>query len=1059
MKSQRSLKSNLPFFLWLGYVTFVVYGSLVPLDYKELPLDQAWTAFQHIRFFQLGVESRADWISNGVLYVPVAFLSVYFLEHTFQTFPRLLIWTTAAAFSLALAVGVEFTQLYFPQRTVSLNDIIAETIGSLLGLALSAKFSDWFRSFLASFLSDAERLRKRLLEAYVVAYLAFALFPYDFLLSWPELETKIASHNWGWFIAGDSPGIVLATMQLLVEVFLTLPFGFLLARPGSSRTSNYVRAMFVGAALGTTIELAQLFMASGVSQSLSVLSRVIGVCAGLGIYGRLGSWTPQRIAEQVLRFKLPLGTAYLVGLLGVSGWFTSHWHGLSGAVQSLHQVSFVPFYYHYFTTEAKALFSLASVSFSYLPVAVLLWAHQRQAGVALVTSMLLAAGIETGKLFFTPAHPDPTNIILAGVTNWLAVLLLNQLSLTPSTHVASASMPNLEESKRLQSGSPTRLLMGICLVTAGASAITFPAFPALVGLALLACAISVWYRPVWLFAIIPAALPIFDLAPWSGRFFLDEFDALLLVGLAVAYVRAPTSTRTRGRTDALLTVVTVLVGLSFAIGAFRGMLPLQLPDANAFNNYYSPYNALRIAKAVVWAFLAFRLYLRFERAGADPRRQFAWGMAMGLSLTVIAIVGERIAFSGFWNFSDTYRVTGPFSSMHIGGAYIECLLAAASPFLMLLMFEIRHWLTKLGAVLQLMATTYALMVTFSRNGYSAFAVAVGILLVTRLLQSKRRAYAASLAAGLVGLLLLVAIPILMGEFAQSRIATVGADLHGRRAHWDDALNIRDPDWATSIFGMGVGRYPETNYWRSVEIARAGTYRLERDKQNTFLRLGSGDPIYVEQLVSVERDQTYTLKFDVRTSRPNTLFTISLCEKWTLTPFNCVAQSFDLGAEVGAWRSVEKSISMRELTSASWYQVRPIKMSLHLPATKSTLDIDNLRLESESGLNLISNGNFSEQLDHWFFAADGHLQWHVKSLFVALLFDQGWFGLIVVCAFFVLALSRGIQSSRRDDPIAGAMLAALSSFLVVGLFDTLIDAPRFLLLLLLLSAFCAARKTP
>ena len=35
-----------------------------------------------------------------------------------------------------------------------------------------------------------------------------------------------------------------------------------------------------------------------------------------------------------------------------------------------------------------------------------------------------------------------------------------------------------------------------------------------------------------LVAIIPAALPVLDLAPWSGRFYLDEFDLLILVSLS-----------------------------------------------------------------------------------------------------------------------------------------------------------------------------------------------------------------------------------------------------------------------------------------------------------------------------------------------------------------------------------------------------------------------------------------------------------------------------------------------------------------------------------------------
>ena len=50
----------------MGYVFFVVYGSLVPLQYKAIPLNEAWAAFQNIPFLQLGVESRADWVANAI---------------------------------------------------------------------------------------------------------------------------------------------------------------------------------------------------------------------------------------------------------------------------------------------------------------------------------------------------------------------------------------------------------------------------------------------------------------------------------------------------------------------------------------------------------------------------------------------------------------------------------------------------------------------------------------------------------------------------------------------------------------------------------------------------------------------------------------------------------------------------------------------------------------------------------------------------------------------------------------------------------------------------------
>ena len=61
----------------------------------------------------------------------------------------------------------------------------------------------------------------------------------------------------------------------------------------------------------------------------------------------------------------------------------------------------------------------------------------------------------------------------------------------------------------------------------------FPiALTVLAGL-LLAYAVLLFVIPnAWL-VILPAALPIFDLAPWSGQLFLNEFDFLVLTTLAV----------------------------------------------------------------------------------------------------------------------------------------------------------------------------------------------------------------------------------------------------------------------------------------------------------------------------------------------------------------------------------------------------------------------------------------------------------------------------------------------------------------------------------------------
>ncbi len=1034
--------SKLQNWLLLLYLSFVVYGSLVPLHYVDRAWDDAILAFRNIPFLALGIDSRADWISNGVLYVPVGFLTAQVLRKRFIDLPLAPLLVFAGVFSMALAVAVEFAQLFFPQRTVSLNDLLAECLGSLVGLVLSARYAPWFSTMITALVGKPQRLTALALEGYAFAYLAFALFPYDFVVSWSELAARVDSTSWGWLLAGHTPRSMLLMLHLLAEVGLTLPFGLLLARRAAFGLAGYRQAVLIGLLLGGTVETLQFLMASGVAQGLSVLTRVVGVCAGLALSRGGAPWTAEQFALTLRRYTPALAAAYLTVLLELNGWFGARWHGLDDAIAKLQQVKFMPFYYHYFTTEALALLSLGVVAMSYTPVALLAWAHRRSAGRAAVVASILALGIESGKLFIDGLHPDPTNILLASAASWLTLRFSERLSQLQCGLAEPIRAP--------------RPWLPLCLAATGLWLVAFPVFPVFVGVVLVACAALVWQRPAWSFAMIPAALPVFDLAPWSGRFFFDEFDALVVVSLAVAYRRVPALPLAKSRTDIAFSLAVTLVVLSFTVSAVRGMLPFHLPDANSFNSYYSPYNALRIIKGVAFALAAYGLLKRLAAHGIDARRQFGFGMAIGLGLTVAVILWERVAFSGLWNFSGSYRVTGPFSAMHTGGAYVECFLAAATPFLLVLMLGTTHRAVRLTSFLLLLATTYALMVTFSRNGFVAFAVAVSVVLLTQMIKAERLVRRSLFFAGMTGAMLLVAIPIFEGDFAQSRMATVNADLGVRQSHWEDAINMRDSGWAVTIFGMGLGRFPETSYWRSVSNPRSGTYRLEAEANNRYLRLSAGDSIYLEQWVSIEPGKKYHLKLDARPSRPDSRITVPICEKWMLTAYNCMWQSFNLGKEFGHWRSLEAIVSAKDFSTSPWYSQRTTKLSLYYETPQSTVDIDNVRLETESGVNLIRNGDFTQKLDHWFFSTDGHLQWHIKSLFVGLLFDQGWFGLAAMGSLFLLALGRAAKDAFRGDADASAGLAALCSFLVVGLFDTLIDSPRFLLLLLLLTIMAAAR---
>lgn len=1062
-------RHTLTFSIWFGYLFFVVYGSLVPLVYKPIPIDLAWANFQQIPMLVLGVESRADWIANGVLYVPVGFLTAHLLIQKFSIAWRLPLFFLGGIFSFVLAFGVEFTQLFFPPRTVSLNDLLAECVGSLIGLILAARYSDWFKILLHAVFSNPRRLALRLVEAYLAAYVAFSLFPYDLLLSSAELEQKLQGDNWGWLLAGDAQGKILVALKLVSEIVLTIPFGLFLGYRAARQSATVKQAVWSGILLGSFIEITQLFTATGLSQGLSVLTRVAGVCGGVVLWNRRASWSTERIMALVKCYELPLVAIYLLVLLLVNGWFSHGWNGMGYAASQLDEVHFLPFYYHYFTTEAKALYSLASVCLMYLPIGLLTWSRRGSPSHAFVYALLVAGLVETGKLFLQGMHPDPTNIMLAAVASWGMVHLANELSnaasMSSETLLGAGQIkqnPNplptgkhLPTTHKATSDWPAYAMFPL-LVLAVYWVATFPVQPVLLGLFLVVSAVTIWYRPALLVVILPAALPIFDLAPWSGRFFFDEFDLLILLSIAIGYIRVRPIPGKNRQTDILLAMTGGLLAISFAISAMRGLTPWQFPDANAFSNYYSPFNALRIAKGVLWAFLLYGLFARIVFAGHNLPRLFAFGMVVGVAGTVFMIFWERFAFPGLLNFSEVYRVTGPFSQMHVGGADIETYLAIGTPFLVMLLFgKVSFWL-RMVCILLLLGATYCVMVTFSRVGYGGFAVAFTLAIVAAIMKNsgdrptglfKRLAFPLLLLLAVLG----IGMPIFNGQFAQERMALVEADLNIRQSHWESALKMRDAGWATTLLGMGVGRYPETHFWRSDET-RAASYWLGSEPENVFLRLGAGNSMYVEQFVSLQPGNDYFVDLDVRSTQPNPQLTLSICEKWLLTSALCRTEAVSIIGN-GTWQPVQLRIPSGDLGQGAWYANRPVKFSLYNTSQSATVELDNIQITDISGKKLLSNGDFSQKFDHWFFSVDNDLPWHIWSLPIQVLFDQGWLGVIAFGLFVPLGLWRAGQQAWRGNIGAGIFLAAGTGFVVIGTLDSLIDSPRLLLLFLLVMWLC------
>jgi hypothetical protein len=555
----------------------------------------------------------------------------------------------------------------------------------------------------------------------------------------------------------------------------------------------------------------------------------------------------------------------------------------------------------------------------------------------------------------------------------------------------------------------------------------------------LAAGLAAWllilkrWPQAWL-VLLPAALPVLDLAPWSGRFYVDEFDCMLAAAVALM------SWRRIGRTPGMPRIAAlacILFGLSWLVSMLKGAAPFPAPDLNSFNNYDSPYNSLRLGKGLLWAWLLWP-FLR-DALQRDPRateHRFGFGMGLGVLAAALAVLWERAAFPGLLNFSSGYRVVGLFSAMHTGGAYIEAYFAIALPVLAWWTFSARGWRWRAAGALMLVAGLYALLVTYARAGYLALAVGA-VVLAAGMAWRTRPAPARWAAAGLA-LAALLAWSALQGEAMQRRYASTEHDWRVRTAHWSDALRMMDRDLATGLFGMGIGRYPATYLARSGEAVHPGRQSIASEPGNLFLRLAAGAPAYTEQLVDYEPSRRYRLSFAARSADPLAQVALPVCEKWMLYSARCLWTRVEVGDTGGRWRAFSV-----ELAPAPWvHPARSVKLSIFNPVPGATLDIDQLSLRNGRH-ELLANGDFSEGMDRWFFSADNHLPWHIENLWLQVFFEQGAFGVLALAA--LLACAGAALARRRKEPYAAALAAALAAFLTLAVLDSLFDFPRLGLL--------------
>lgn len=262
-----------------AYLAFVVYGSLVPLQFVAIPWAEAVRRFQSIPFLELGITSRADWVANLLLFIPLTFVG---LSAWCDRCIRPWSWWRAALMLVAavgLAVALEFTQLYFPARTVSQNDIAAEALGGLIGIIAFRFWGARFRATIDAWwgLESAKGRWVWVTHAYLFGLFVYSVLPLDLVISPVELYHKYREGRIQLIPLADLHGSWLeVAWELATDVVVWLPVGVLWRLRGAT----VARAMLLGLLAAAVIELLQLFVYTRVTATTDVLMGALG--CGMG---------------------------------------------------------------------------------------------------------------------------------------------------------------------------------------------------------------------------------------------------------------------------------------------------------------------------------------------------------------------------------------------------------------------------------------------------------------------------------------------------------------------------------------------------------------------------------------------------------------------------------------------------------------------------------------------------------------------------------------------------------------------------------------------------------
>jgi hypothetical protein len=293
-----------------------------------------------------------------------------------------------------------------------------------------------------------------------------------------------------------------------------------------------------------------------------------------------------------------------------------------------------------------------------------------------------------------------------------------------------------------------------------------------------------------------------------------------------------------------------------------------------------------------------------------------------------------------------------------------------------------------------------------------------------------------------------------------RFLATSTDADTRWDHWREAARLIGPSWTDYVFGMGLGSFPRIYFQRGISPESKPTFRYLSEGRRSWVELGVGD-YNLTQKIRLRPDTDYQLQLSARVKDPGARFYVKLCPKLIL-----YSDRYTPGCPVFGMRSPVRdqwatyrfrfnSGALGREGILGW----PITLMLNNESDTAAVDLTDISLRGPRGDNLVANGDFAMGNDRWIFISDfEHLGWHIKNLYLELLFESGAVGLAIFLFASALALATAIRSARHTA-IGMSLAGGLAGFLLVGSFGSLFDNPRPATLLFIVLFWGLQRSAP